>query len=388
MRVLFAPDCFTGTLTAPQAARALAEGWSRHAPDDEPDLCPLSDGGPGFVDALARTVDGTPVEVRVTGPLGEAASATVLVVGRATDGGPATAYLESAQACGLALVPAGGRDPGRTTSAGVADLLAAARRAGAGRIVVGLGGSGTNDGGAGMLARLGGADVPAPVARRLAGGGAGLRGVTPADLAWLPALRARWADVELVVASDVDVPLLGLHGASAGFAEQKGATPAQAQDLERCLGDFAWAATQALGADRTMSGEPGAGAAGGLGFGLLLLGARRVAGAAAVLDAVGFADRLRRSDLVVTGEGRFDWQSLRGKVVAAVAHAALAVGTPVVVVAGQVEVGRREASALGVEASYPVATTPAEVEAALADPHGTLADRAARVARTWSPRRR
>jgi len=391
VRVLLAPDCFTGTLTARQAAEALAEGWARHAPGDALELCPLSDGGPGFTDVLASTLPGRVLSLAVPGPLGEPAPATVVLTDDATDGVP-TAYVESAQACGLHLVPVPARDPGRTTTAGLAALLTAARAAGARRVVVGLGGSGTNDAGAGLLAGLAGDLVPPGVAARLTGGGAALRGMTAADLAWLPALRDRWAGLDLVAASDVDVPLLGLQGASAGFAAQKGATPEQAQALEGCLADLAIAAGEALGLDRragsppAAAAAPGAGAAGGLGFALALLGARRTPGASSVLAAVGFADRLRRADLVVTGEGRFDWQSLRGKVVAAVAHAALDVGTPVVVVAGQVEVGRREALAIGVEAAYPVAQTPAEVTAALADPHGTLAARAARVARTWSPR--
>jgi glycerate kinase len=221
---------------------------------------------------------------------------------------------------------------------------------------------------------------------RFLAGGAALRGTDPADLPWLAALRARWNDVDLVVASDVDSPLLGLHGASAGFAEQKGASPEQAQDLERCLGDFAAAATSASGVTDTPAKRPGAGAAGGLGFGLFLLGATRVPGAQAAVDAVDLAARLSRSDVVVTGEGCFDWQSLRGKVVAGVARAATEVGTPVVVLAGQVLVGRREAQSIGVESAYPVARTPEEVARALADPSGTLADRAERVARTWSRR--
>jgi glycerate 2-kinase len=180
------------------------------------------------------------------------------------------------------------------------------------------------------------------------------------------------------------VPLLGFHGASAGFAEQKGATAEQAQRLERALGDFSAAACDAAGVPRSLAKEPGAGAAGGLGFALLLLGARRMPGASAVADAVGLTSRVRAADVVVTGEGTFDWQSLRGKVVRAVAAAGLEVGTPVVVVAGQVLVGRREALAIGVESAYAVADDPAAVRAALADPAGTLAARAERVARTWS----
>jgi len=390
MRVLLAPDCFTGTLTAGQAAQALATGWSRHAPQDVLELCPLSDGGPGFVDVLAQVLDGDLLTVTVPGPLGDPTPATVLLVAGPPGAPGPTAYLEAAQACGLHLVPADRRDPGLTGTAGVGVLLEHARQAGAARIVVGLGGSGTNDGGAGMLAALaepGDGYLPS----RLRNGGAALAGITAAELAWLPAVRERWSGLELVAASDVDCPLLGFHGASAGFAAQKGATPQRAQELERCLGDFAAAAGTALGdGGSTGAGStaavPGAGAAGGLGFGILLLGGHRVPGAQAVLDAVGFPARLAAADLVVTGEGCFDWQSLRGKVVAGVAHSALQVGTPVVVVAGQVLVGRREAQSIGIESAYPVARTPAEVEASLADPAGTLAARAERVARTWSRR--
>ena len=387
MRVLLAPDSFSGTLTAAQAAHALAAGWRRHAPRDVLDLCPLSDGGPGFVEVLRTGLSGRLEAVTVPGPLGAPVPAALLIV---DDGAARTAYVESAQACGLHLVPAGQRAPGRATTRGVGLLLRAARDAGATRVVVGLGGSGTNDAGAGMLAGLlmaDGAD-PAdpvdPVVARLAGGGEALRGLVAADLGALADLPRAWADVGLVVASDLDVGLLGFHGTSAGYAEAKGATPEQAQALERCLGDFAAAATAALGVDAKVTSVPGAGADGGLGFALLLLGATRVPGAAAVADAVGLAERVRAADLVVTGEGCFDWQSLRGRVVAEVARAALDVGTPAVVVAGQVLVGRREAQTIGVESAYPVARTPAEVEAALTDPAGTLAARAERVARTWS----
>jgi glycerate kinase len=202
--------------------------------------------------------------------------------------------------------------------------------------------------------------------------------------------------VRLAAASDVDVPLLGFHGASAGFAAQKGATPEQAQALEAALGRFAQVAQESLGvlaggdllspgsAPRRLPSTPGAGAAGGLGFGLLLLGAERVGGASAVLDAVDFDRRIAATDLVVTGEGKFDWQSLRGKVVSAVAERALAVGVPTIVIAGQVDAGRRESLAIGIESSYAVAESVAELQAALADPAGTLAARARRVARTWS----
>lgn len=389
MRVLLAPDCFTGTLTAPQAAEAMAAGWRRSAPGDDLTLLPLSDGGPGFLDVLAGALGGRVEALTVDDPLRRPTPAGLLLL---EAGGRRTAYVESASAAGLHLLGAAERDPGVTTTYGVGVLLDAALAAGAERVVVGLGGTGTNDAGAGALAALGVGDPDV-----LARGGLALAAVRPEDLAGLDEARRRFAGVDLVVATDVDSPLLGLQGASAVFSPQKGATPETAQRLEAALGHFAHTVQQVLGPPRTdlltgrplrLDKEPGAGAGGGLGWGLLLLGARRESGVGLVLDAVGLPAMLEAHDLVVTGEGSFDWQSLHGKVVAGVAEAALAAGTPTVVVAGQVLVGRRETMGLGVAASYAVADTPEGVAAALADPVGSLADRVARVAATWSPRRR
>ncbi|MFN8076253.1 MAG: glycerate kinase [Kineosporiaceae bacterium] len=389
MRVLVAPDCFTGTLTAGQAAAAMADGWHDHAPADEVEQVPLSDGGPGFVDVMAATSPGQRRIVTVCGPLGEPVPAEVLLL--PGPDGP-TAVVEAAQACGLHLVPAERRDPALTTTRGVGDLLLAAREAGARRIVVGLGGTATNDAGAGMLARLLAAAAPERGEPFWGGGGGRLLGVGAADLAGLETLAAHWRGIRIVAAADVDVPLLGFHGASAAFAAQKGASPAQAQHLERCLGDFA-AAAEAVGAgldplalDRAArrSAAPHAGAGGGLGYGLMLLGGRAQSGAAWIVDAVGLTARAAAADLVLTGEGCLDWQSLRGKVVAGVAAACRELTTPVVAVAGQVDLGRREAQAAGIEASYAVARTAAEVAQSLADPAPRLRATVARVARTWS----
>jgi glycerate 2-kinase len=404
MRVLLAPDSFGGTLSAPEAADALATGWRRSAPDDELELCPLSDGGPGFVEALHGALGGRLMPVEVSGPRGEPALAVILLTDGAervrslagrdllAPGGPAgaavpTAYVESAQACGLALVEENQRDPRVTSTVGVGRLVAAALGAGAGRVVIGLGGSATNDGGAGMLSGLAGALGVDGLPAVLSGGGAGLKGLDRDRLGALPALRDRVAGTELVIASDVDVVLLGFKGASAMFGRQKGATDEVAQQLDLALSDFARACVEATGQPQKLVAEPGAGAAGGLGFGLALLGARREPGAATVAEAVGLRARIARNDLVVTGEGSLDWQSLHGKVVAAVAGVALETGVPTVAIAGQVSVGRRELLSIGVESAYPVARTPEEIAASLADPAARLADRAARVARTWSPRR-
>jgi len=367
MHVLVAPDKFAGTLSAADAAEAIATGWARTSADDDIRCIPLADGGPGFLEAVHAAVGGTMLPVVVTGPLGEQVPAAVLLAGR-------TAYVESAQACGLHLVPPGRRDPGLTTTYGVGELLLHAVDAGASSVVLGLGGSATNDGGAGLLAALG--TEPGELLR---GGPATLAELDgPLDLS--PA-RRRLGEVALTVASDVDVPLLGPRGATAGFAQQKGAPAARLPDLERVLGGLA----EAAGAEgAAAAGRPGAGAAGGLGFALLLLGADRVHGIQLVMDVGKFAAAAAAADLVVTGEGAFDWQSLRGKVVTGVAKVAGAAGRPVVVLAGRVDVGQREMASIGVDAAYAMATTPEEVREAMAEPAGRLAELAARVARTWS----
>src|SRR4051812_24810905 len=211
MRVVVAPDGFGGTLTAVEAARAIAAGWAVAAPGDRLDLLPLSDGGPGFVAVLAAALpDSRLVPVEVEDPLARPVQAHFLLDGT-------TAYVESAQACGLHLLSADERDPKATTTYGVGQLVRAALDAGATKVVIGLGGSATNDGGAGMLAALGVARLGAD-GERLAPGGAALRDVAALDGA--PSV----GEVELVAASDVDAPLLGLSGASAIFGPQKGAS--------------------------------------------------------------------------------------------------------------------------------------------------------------------
>ena len=379
MRVLIAPDKFAGTLSAVEAAAAIAEGWRRTAPADDLVEVPLADGGPGFVAVLHAALGGRLVDVDVTGPTGEPVAAQVLVVGT-------TAYVESAQACGLHLVPEP-RDPRITTTYGVGELVLVARDAGARRIVLGLGGSGTNDAGAGLLAALGarasgvdGGDASAVLRR----GGGSLRLVGSLDLG--PALEAV-SGLDLVIASDVDNPLLGLRGATNGFGPQKGADDAAVMELEGSLASFARAVgRRADGKDPAVA--LGAGAAGGLGFALLHLGATRVAGIATVLETVRLADQVGRVDLVVTGEGAFDWQSLRGKVVSGVAEAALAQGRGCVVLAGRVDVGKREYLAIGVSGAYAVVDDLRDRGIAAADalvrPAADLADLAERVARTWS----
>jgi glycerate 2-kinase len=360
MRILVAPDKFAGTLTAREAASAIADGWRRHAPEDELDLAPMSDGGPGFVDALHAALGGELLATDAAGPFGERVRASVLRVGD-------VAYVEAAQACGLHLTGAQGAE--RATTVGVGELLLAALDTGVRTVVVGLGGSGTNDGGAGLLAALG---ATADVA--LDRGAAGLAGVRRVDLT---AARARLGGVRLVAASDVDSPLTGLFGATKTFGPQKGIPEERLPAVDGALEELAAAVA------RRTALEKGAGAAGGLGFALLALGGTREPGIGLVAGALRLPERARAVDLVVTGEGAFDFSSRSGKVPYGVAAVALEALRPCVALAGRVLVGSREMRALGVESAYSLVDLVGE-ERALGDPAGALAAVAERVARTWS----
>jgi glycerate kinase len=360
MRVLIAPDKFAGTLTAVEAARAIADGWVRQAPGDEVDLAPMADGGPGFVDVLHEALGGELSAATVRGPHGEEVPAALL------DDGVRT-WIESAQAGGLALT--GGERAESATTWGVGELVIRAIEAGATDIVVGLGGSGTNDGGAGLLGALG-----ATADRPLDQGAAGLSGIGRVDLG--PA-RERLAGVTLVCASDVDSPLTGLFGATKTFGPQKGIAEDRLPLVDGLLEAFA------VATDRRTALEKGAGAAGGLGFALLLLGAERRPGFDLVAEAVRLGERARQADLVITGEGAFDFSSRSGKVPYGVASVAAEALRPCVALAGRVLVGSREMRALGIESAYSLVDLVGE-DRALGDPSGSLATLAARVARSWS----
>lgn len=367
MRILIAPDKFAGTLTAPEAARAIAEGWQLQKPEDILTLAPMADGGPGFVDVLAEALGGQILAATVRGPLGDDVPLSMLKV----DG---TVYIESAQACGLHLV--GTLEPLAATSYGVGEALRAAVNAGAGRIVIGLGGSATNDGGAGMLDALG-----AVADRPLDRGPEGLAGISVCDVS---SARALLGGVELVIATDVDLPLLGMFGATKTFGPQKGLGESDVMRVDGILDSFVVATCGTAPSDRRAADDKGAGAAGGLGFALLLLGAARVSGIDLVADAVGLVLQAAEHDLVVTGEGAFDYSSRAGKVVFGVAQSAAAAARPCIVLAGQVTVGSRETRAMGVESAYSMVDLVGEDES-LSNPHTALARLAERVARTWSP---
>ena len=360
MRVLVAPDKFAGTLTAVEAADAIAAGWRQRAPDDELDLAPMADGGTGFVDVMHAALGGELLAVTVEGPFGTPTPATVL---RAGD----TAYVETAQACGIQLTKGEGAE--LATTLGVGELLVAAVGTGATTVVLGLGGSGTNEGGAGLLAALGATSD-------------GLMDVGVHDLGTVSRVdlgpaRERVSGVRLVAATDVDAPLTGLFGATKTFGPQKGIAEEDLPRIDSILEGFARAT------DHRTSLEPGAGAAGGLGFALLLLGATRSPGIDLVADAVRLAERARTADLVLTGEGAFDFSSRSGKVPYGVARAAEEALRPCVALAGQVLVGSREMRALGIESAYSMVDLAGE-ERSFAEPAAVLSELAARVARTWS----
>jgi glycerate kinase len=362
MRVLVAPDSFGGTLTAVEAAAAIAAGWSRMAPGDELVLAPMSDGGPGFVDVLHASLGGEVLAVTVLDQYGDDAPAAALMV-------EDTAYLESAQACGLHLSDR--REPERATTYGLGQLLTAAVDEGARRVVVGLGGTGTLDAGAGMLAALGAKANPDEA---LVGGPHSLELL---DRVELGGIEERLDGIELIFASDVDNPLLGLRGVANVFGASRGMTDGREHYVDAQLTRFADCT------DRRLAEARGAGAGGGLGFGFLLAGGSQVDGVGLVAEAVGLEELARDADLVVTGEGAFDFQSRSGKVPYGVAQIAMRAVRPCVAVAGQVLVGAREMRALGIESAYSLVDLVGE-QAAFGDPVTSLSVLAERVARTWS----
>ncbi|MEM0914637.1 MAG: glycerate kinase [Planctomycetota bacterium] len=340
MRVLVAPDSFKGSMTAAEAAAGIARGLraSSRGREVEIDPCPIADGGEGTLDTLlAADPTGEVREVEVTGPLGERRAARWGLLAGGTVG-----VVELAEAAGLTLVHESRRDPAMTTTRGVGKLIAAAIEAGVERVVLGLGGSATNDGGAGAAQVLGvtfhradGSVIDEPMRGGLHGEVAMVDGA-----ALHPALRD--GRVALEAACDVTNPLCGSNGAAAVYGPQKGATPAQVATLDAGL---AWLA-EVVGVSGTFAG---AGAAGGFGYGAVaLLGGRLRPGIELVLEAVGFERRVAAADGVITGEGRLDGQSLSGKAAAGVAGIALRAGRPCVVFAGSVAADRAALEGAGI----------------------------------------
>ncbi|MFJ9863066.1 glycerate kinase [Streptomyces sp. NPDC101165] len=355
-RVLIAADKFKGSLTAVQVAERVTAGLRRVVPGLDVEALPVADGGDGTVDA-AVAAGFERREIRVAGPLGQELTAAFALRGD-------TAVVEMAEASGLQRLPAGVFAPLTSSTYGSGELLRAALDAGARTIVFGVGGSATTDGGAGMLSALGarfldedGEPVPP--------GGGGLAELAHADLS---GLDPRLSAVELVLASDVDNPLTGPKGAPAVYGPQKGASPDDVATLDAALAHFAEVVEAAVGPRAAEhAAAPGAGAAGGIGYGALLLGARFRPGIEVMLDVLGFAPALDRADLVITGEGSLDEQTLHGKAPAGVAAAARAAGKDVVAVCGRLALPEEALHRAGIGRAYPLTSLEPDVAKCIAD---------------------
>ncbi|MFE2582573.1 glycerate kinase [Streptomyces sp. NPDC059378] len=371
-RVLVAADKFKGSLTAVEVAERVTAGLRRVVPDLRVEALPVADGGDGTVDA-AVAAGFERREIRVAGPLGQEVTAAFALRGD-------TAVVEMAEASGLQRLPEGVFAPLTASTYGSGELLRGALDAGARTIVFGVGGSATTDGGAGMLSALGarfldeeGEPVPP--------GGGGLDGLARADLS---GLDPRLDSVELVLASDVDNPLTGPEGAPAVYGPQKGASPDDVEALDAALAHYAKVLEAAVGvraAEHAVA--PGAGAAGGVGYGALLLGARFRPGIEVMLDVLGFAPALERADLVITGEGSLDEQTLHGKAPAGVAAAARAAGKEVVAVCGRLALPPEALGRAGIRRAYPLTDAEPDVATCIAEAGPILERVAAAIARDF-----
>ncbi len=381
MKIVVAPDSFKECLSAVEVTRAIAEGlraaWAA-LPVEGESLeiveVPVADGGEGTVDTVVAATGGQVRGVAVTGPLGERVEARF---GLLADG--ATAVIEMASAAGLHLVPADRRNPEKTSTYGVGELIRAALDAGARKILIGIGGSSTTDGGTGCAEALGWRffdDAGGLIDGPLAGGM--LHRIARIDRS---GVDDRLARTRILVACDVDNPLTGPHGAAAVYGPQKGATPEQVERLDAGLAHMAGLIRRDLGRDvETM---PGAGAAGGLGAGLVAFcGADLCRGIESVAETVDLAGKIRGADLVITGEGRLDEQSLRGKVIWGVASVAQQLGVPTVALAGQVSGSSHELAGL-LAAWRSIVDGPVSLEEAIADAPQLLHDAAEQVLRSY-----
>ncbi len=343
MRVLIAPQEFKGSLTAVQAAEAIRAGCLRVFPDAEIDSAPVADGGPGTVDAIVHAAGGRTSIARVDGPLGAPVDARW---GRIDDG--RCAVIEMAAASGLTLLRPDELDPRRASTFGTGRLIEHALDAGVEQMLIGVGGSATNDGGAGMAEALG-AVLLDDTGHRLPPGGAALAGLARIDIS---GLDPRLDRVAVSVLCDVQNPLLGPEGASAVYGPQKGADAACVGELDRALANYAGVLERDLNA--SVSDIPGSGAAGGLAAGLMAFcGATLQSGFGAVAEAVRLAERIAQADLAITGEGRLDTQSAYGKTVAGVASLADAANVPCFAVAGLIEGSAALPGLTDAEASAP-----------------------------------
>ncbi|WP_093265543.1 glycerate kinase [Saccharopolyspora shandongensis] len=365
--VLIAPDKFKGSLTAPEVAEAVAAGLRRARPDAQVRLAPVADGGDGTVQA-ALASGYMSIPVRVAGPVGEPVDTEIAISGD-------TAVVELASASGLALLDPEELAPLAASSEGTGEAILMALDAGARTVVLGVGGSACTDGGAGMLTVLGArvldaADNPLPP------GGGPLVRVTTVDLS---GLDPRLAETEFILASDVDNPLLGERGAAHVYGPQKGADPEQVRLLDEALGNWSRAVLAAGGRD--VAEQPGAGAAGGVGYGALaVLGARMRPGVDVILELIDFDRQLEGAGLVIIGEGAIDEQTLHGKGPAGVAARAREAGVPVVAIAGRCDLTPERLREAGVEAAYALTDIEPDPQRSIREAATLLVDLGERVA--------
>jgi glycerate kinase len=373
LKIVIAPDSFKGSLSATAAAEAAGRGVLRARPDAQTVIVPLADGGEGTVEALVRATGGRILPAAATDPLGKRIESFFGVLG---DG--ETAVVEMAAASGLPLVPEGKRNPMNTTSYGTGELIRAALNAGCSKLILGLGGSATNDGGVGMVQALGGIFKDS-AGREIGRGGKELSRICLIDLS---RLDPRLAKTKIIAASDVQNPLTGKTGASYIFGPQKGATAKMVEELDAGLKNLAEAIRRNLGID--VENQPGAGAAGGMGAACMaFLGAELRLGIDILLDATAFENKLQGAGLIITGEGRIDSQTLDGKTVSGVLRLARKAGVPVIALCGGVGPGGYDLLESGVCAVLSIANRPmtlAEAQAGAEELLERAAEQAIRLA--------
>lgn len=372
MKILVAIDSFKGSATAVQAAGWISEGIKRVWPEAEIKEIPIADGGEGVIEAVYHAVGGTVREIEIKGPMGEPVQASYL---RLEDG---TAVIETAKACGLTLVKEEARNPLTASTYGVGQLMLDALNHGADKMLIGIGGSATNDGGAG-LARALGIRFLDKDNQELGEGGAELLRLDRIDMS---GFDTRILDCSIVLASDVTNLLCGKDGASAVYGPQKGATEDMIRLLDKALFHYALMIERALGIK--ISGISGSGAAGGMGAGVMAFcNAKACSGIETILDVVQFDKYVKAADLVITGEGRIDAQTAKGKVPVGVARRTKMAGTtPVIAVVGGIGEGAELVYEMGIDVIIPIVDRPMPLEVSISNAERLLTAAGERAART------
>ncbi|KAB0493927.1 glycerate kinase [Pseudomonas moorei] len=374
MKIVIAPDSFKDSLGAEGVAQAIAQGLAEVLPNAELVQCPMADGGEGTVNAILAVMSGERRQAIVDGPLGDEVTAHWGWLAQSR-----TAIIEMAEASGLQLIPLERRDACLSSSYGTGQLILQALDAGAEKIILTIGGSATNDGGAGMLNALGVRFYDAS-ARELKPGGLALRDLDTIDLG---GMDPRLQSIYFEVAADVDNPLCGAHGASYTFGRQKGASVEQIEMLDNALARFADCSASFL--EQDVRNVPGVGAAGGMGFAAkAFLEAGFRPGVEVVAELVGLAEKIEGADLVITGEGRCDVQTLRGKTPVGVARIAREKGVPVVILAGTLGEGYEVLYEHGIDAAFALVSGPMSLADACLQAPRLLRERARDIARLWS----